>query len=129
LRSAEPIVAAALRRQWPSAAPRPDATASLAEEADLVLDAAFAGFCADRLSTRERMVTQMVLRGHSNQSVATLLGIAESTVKNHRKSIYAKLAIASQQELFSLFLTHALDRRTHWRPAPTLNVPAANLCP
>ncbi len=57
------------------------------------------------------MVTQLILRGHSTHSVSALLGIAEGTVKNHRKSIYAKLNIASQQELFSLFLAHVLARQ------------------
>ncbi len=119
LARAEPIVREALRRQWPdlgTARPAPS-SAEAAEEAGLVLDSAFAGFCAGLLSTRERMVTQMVLRGHSTHSVAALLGIAEGTVKNHRKSIYAKLGIASQQELFSLFLAHVLDGRAHRAPS------------
>ncbi|GGE22774.1 helix-turn-helix transcriptional regulator [Aureimonas endophytica] len=111
LSGAEPIVREALRRQFPRlAAPEP-AAAALAGAAEPVLDRAFATFCAGLLSTRERMVTQMVLRGHSTHSVAALFGIAEGTVKNHRKSIYAKLGIASQQELFSLFLTHVLTER------------------
>lgn len=111
LSAAEPIVRETLRRQWadlasPVSEPAPGADQP---DADHGLDDAFARFCPGLLSTRERMVTQMVLRGHSTHSVASLLGIAEGTVKNHRKSIYAKLGIASQQELFSLFLGHALS--------------------
>lgn len=108
LRSAEPIVREVLRRQWPCRAQQRTARSEATIQSGPGLDRAFATFCPDVLSTRERVVTQLVLRGHSNHSVADLLGIAEGTVKNHRKSIYAKLAIASQQELFSLFLRHAL---------------------
>jgi DNA-binding CsgD family transcriptional regulator len=111
LAAVEPVVREAVRAQWRDlAAPAPAAPAG-DDGAELVLDRAFADFCAGQLSTRERVVTQMVLRGHSTHSVAALLGIAEGTVKNHRKSIYAKLGIASQQELFSLFLAHILARR------------------
>ncbi|WAJ28535.1 helix-turn-helix transcriptional regulator [Antarcticirhabdus aurantiaca] len=115
LASVEPVVREAIRAQWRDLAVpamRVEAAGEAGEDgAELVLDRAFAGFCPGLLSTRERVVTQMVLRGHSTHSVAALLGIAEGTVKNHRKSIYAKLGIASQQELFSLFLAHILARR------------------
>ena len=37
-------------------------------------------------------------------SVALQLGIAPTTVKTHRKNLYAKLGIATQFELFSRFL-------------------------
>jgi len=50
----------------------------------------------------------MILRGHSALSIATTLDIAEGTVKNHRKSIYSKLSIASQQELFTKFITSVI---------------------
>ena len=121
LSAAEPIVRETLRRQWADlAAPQSEqAPGANASDVDHGLDDAFARFCPGLLSTRERMVTQMVLRGHSTHSVAALLGIAEGTVKNHRKSIYAKLGIASQQELFSLFLGHALGAREGARePSP-----------
>ena len=37
-----------------------------------------------------------------------IMTFAEGTVKNHRKSIYAKLGLASQQELFARFIEHML---------------------
>ena len=42
----------------------------------------------------------------SSDLVGLSLGIAEGTVKNHRKHIHAKLGISSQAELFALFLRH-----------------------
>jgi DNA-binding CsgD family transcriptional regulator len=56
------------------------------------------------LSDREREVTQLILRGHSSQSICFNLGISLGTVKTHRKNAYAKLNISSQSELLSLFL-------------------------
>jgi len=66
----------------------------------------FESFARDRLSHRERAVVRLVLEGHSTPSIALTLGIAEGTVKNHRKNIHARLGISSQAELFALFLRH-----------------------
>ncbi len=70
----------------------------------------FETFSADLLSDRERVVTAMILQGHSSASIGLNLGIAEGTVKIHRKSIHAKLEISSQAELFALFLRHLRSR-------------------
>ncbi|MCY1182826.1 Bacterial regulatory protein, luxR family [compost metagenome] len=56
------------------------------------------------LTERECLVAQYMLRGHSIRSLAERLGISEDTVKTHRKHLYAKLDIAKQSELFSLFI-------------------------
>ena len=61
-------------------------------------------FGRDRLSPREAEVIQMVLKGHSSLSISLTLDIALTTVKTHRKNAYAKLGIATQQELFNAFL-------------------------
>lgn len=62
------------------------------------------GFCKDRLSPREREVTHLILKGHSGESIGCNLGISITTVKTHRKNLYMKLGLSTQQELFSLFL-------------------------
>ncbi|MBT6825500.1 MAG: helix-turn-helix transcriptional regulator, partial [Rhodospirillales bacterium] len=49
-------------------------------------------------------VVSLILRGYSSISIGSMLDISVSTVKVHRKNIYAKLHISSQAELFSLFL-------------------------
>lgn len=66
--------------------------------------------CLDRmadglLTPREIEITSLILRGHSNTSISERLGIAEGTVKIHRKNIYHKLEISSQAELFARFIT------------------------
>lgn len=59
---------------------------------------------ANLLSPREREVAQLQLRGHSTLSISLQLNISATTVKTHRKNLYAKLGIATQFELFSLLL-------------------------
>ncbi|MBO3758426.1 helix-turn-helix transcriptional regulator [Ciceribacter sp. L1K22] len=66
--------------------------------------------CLDRmtdglLTPREIEITSLILRGHSNMSIAESLHIAEGTVKIHRKNIYHKLEISSQAELFARFIS------------------------
>ncbi|MEO5756764.1 MAG: helix-turn-helix transcriptional regulator [Mesorhizobium sp.] len=56
------------------------------------------------LSNRESEIVRLILKGHSSKSTARLLGNSPETVKVHRKRIYAKMRIASQGELFSIFL-------------------------
>ncbi|MFT3687632.1 response regulator transcription factor [Paenirhodobacter sp.] len=64
-------------------------------------------FGRDRLSPREAEILRMVLKGHSNLSISLTLGITIPTVKTHRQKGYAKLGIATQQELFHSFLLWA----------------------
>lgn len=68
------------------------------------LDRAFRNFGRDHLSTRECEVIQLILKGHSNKSIAQLLEISVDTVKVYNKRFHTKLDISSQAELFSLFL-------------------------
>jgi DNA-binding CsgD family transcriptional regulator len=56
-----------------------------------------------RITPRETQVVAQVLEGHSSESIANSLGISTGTVRIHRRNIYAKLDISSQQELFSIF--------------------------
>ena len=99
----EPIVRAAILRNWDAVMPA-NSTARSADAGEL--EAAFRSFADDLLSPREQVIVSLVLRGHSSGSVGLSLGIAEGTVKNHRKHIHAKLGISSQAELFALFLRH-----------------------
>lgn len=100
-----PLVGALFRRYWAgygdagSRTPPPDSR----------VDDAFADFGKSVLTGREREVTQLILRGHSSESICLKLGISLGTVKTHRKNVYAKLAISSQSELLSLFLQSLRD--------------------
>ncbi|HEX6245930.1 MAG TPA: LuxR C-terminal-related transcriptional regulator [Polyangiales bacterium] len=54
---------------------------------------------AHGLTPREREVAQLVCRGHTNQAVATCLGIAPSTVKTHLLRIFEKCGVDSRAGL------------------------------
>lgn len=64
----------------------------------------FENFGDTKLTSRERQITQLLLRGHSAKSVARELRIAPGTVMVHKRNLFAKLGITSQYELFSLFI-------------------------
>ena len=62
---------------------------------ELMLAAAAAAADASRSSISERELEVLVLlsRGHSNKTIARMLGTSESTVKFHLKNIYTKLQV------------------------------------
>lgn len=106
-----PVVIAAAERNWrrlevepvmADAKDKPDRN-GLPSGPDLAK--LFDAFGQRPLTRREREVGALVLRGHSSEAIARQLKIAPGTVKIHRKNIYAKLGIASQAELFSMFLS------------------------
>ena len=59
------------------------------------------------LSSRERQLVRLVLAGHPTALIAKRLGITVGTVKNHRRSIYRKLDITTERELFLQYFTGA----------------------
>jgi len=111
LRATEPIVHGALRRHWAHRRqrhPESDAVSNLHAH----VEAALTNFGRSALTKREYEVAQLLLRGHSTRSSARELGIAQETIRLHRKNVYAKLDVASQSELFVLFidsLAHIAD--------------------
>ena len=107
LREVEPVVREVISRHW-RRLDLPRQVSSAAQERSERLEHAFSCFATTTISTRERMVVQLILRGHSTRSIAKSLKIADGTVKNHRKNIYAKLKITSQRELFLRFVDHVL---------------------
>jgi DNA-binding NarL/FixJ family response regulator len=48
------------------------------------------------LSTREREVVELMIRGNSNKEIATQLNVSEHTVRNHLAKIFAKLGVTSR---------------------------------
>ena len=60
------------------------------------------------LSRREREVLDLVIRGHSNVSVASELFIALRTVETHRQHIMAKVGVRSGVDLVRLAAIHGL---------------------
>lgn len=63
------------------------------------------------VTPREQEVACFVLRAYTNASIAEVMGIAEETVKVHRKRLYTKLSISSQAELFMMFMKKNPGRR------------------
>lgn len=63
------------------------------------------------LTAREVHVVDMVLQGHSTESIARSLGVAQGTVKVHRRNIHRKLGIKSQAGLFARFIEIIENRR------------------
>lgn len=100
LRGLHPVVGASLRRHWEEMH-KPD-PAALQPGSEEVFRLAF----GDVLTPAQYAVTRLVLRGHSNVSIANNLGITEGTVKMHRYNIYKRLEISSQSELFQRFIDY-----------------------
>jgi DNA-binding CsgD family transcriptional regulator len=96
--SVVPFLSAAFRHYW-----RQGEAANVTERRNCAAEDAFQAFGGTLLSPRERQLAQLLLLGHSTISAGLQLGISPTTVKSHRKNLYAKLRIASQFELFSMF--------------------------
>ena len=111
LRRMEPIVHASSARHWRNLGhlgSRAAETETAQPDLNLQVISAFENFGDGVLTRREREVVRMVLRGHSSNSIGRQFQIATGTVKIHRKNIYAKLAISSQSELFSHFISYLM---------------------
>lgn len=96
-----PCIAALCRRHWPKLDPECDRGQGRIGQH---LEKSFERFTTSALSGRETEIVHLILKGHSSKSIARELGNSPETVKVHRKRIHNKLHIASQGELFSLFL-------------------------
>jgi DNA-binding NarL/FixJ family response regulator len=51
------------------------------------------------LTERERDIVQLIVDGHSNKALATALGIAHQTAKNHVRHVMAKARVNSRVQL------------------------------
>jgi DNA-binding CsgD family transcriptional regulator len=99
----EPVIRSAIAHYWSDLGTGEHDTSNTACLSNYV-DGVFESFGDPVLTSREREVARMVLRGHSSESIAKHLKISSATVKIHRRHIYSKLNISSQSELFSLFI-------------------------
>ncbi|WP_319782134.1 helix-turn-helix transcriptional regulator [Oceanisphaera sp. IT1-181] len=86
------------------------------------VEQALISFGQSRLTPREQQVAMLLVQGQDNAAIAQQLDIGEGTVKNHRKHLYAKLAIDSQAALFARFMNHLItydSAPSTKRPAPS----------
>ncbi len=105
LREIEPLLSAISLNTWEKHQETPDTS----DSADVVefhhrLKNALERFGTSVLTAREKDVLDHLLRGYSVKSAAVQLGITAGTVRIHRHSVYEKLDIGSQTELFALIL-------------------------
>ena len=105
LESVVPIVCSLGQRHWQSVPDWFEIESSEREPADTptIIENTVSAIFGSRITPRETQVVAQVLEGHSSESIAKGLGISTGTVRIHRRNIYAKLDISSQQELFSIF--------------------------
>ncbi|WP_376711363.1 helix-turn-helix domain-containing protein [Pseudochrobactrum lubricantis] len=103
LQAAEPFIRAALQAHWKMV--RPAGFTPVATSANDI-ETMFLSVFKDQLTSTQRNVARMILRGHSNASIANILNITEGTAKLHRSNIYKRLSISSQTELFQLFINY-----------------------
>jgi DNA-binding CsgD family transcriptional regulator len=64
----------------------------------------YESFGSSYVSEREQEVLELLLRGYGADKSAEKLDISLETVRRHRKSIYKKLDVNSQADLFALFI-------------------------
>jgi DNA-binding CsgD family transcriptional regulator len=105
LDSVAPIVTSLAQRHWKDLHNRFEVEPSDLEtgEQHKIIEDTVSALFSPRITPRETQVVAQVLEGHSSDSIARSLGISVGTVRIHRRNIYGKLQISSQQELFSIF--------------------------
>ena len=103
LRKAEPLVTAMVQRAWGRLGRRFEhSNRARAGNRDRINEAQSP--MSDKLTQRETTIIELVLQGHSSESIGLRLGVATGTVKVHRRNIYRKLGISSQAQLMSHYL-------------------------
>jgi len=115
LSSIVPIINSLAQRHWHALHTRFDDQPSGLKTSDnrtLIEDTVINALFGSRITPRETQVVAQVLEGHSSDAIARSLGISVGTVRIHRRNIYAKLQISSQQELFSIFFQKIKTLRT-----------------
>jgi len=115
LSSIVPIINSLAQRHWHALHTRFDDQPSGLKTSDnrtIIEDTVINALFGSRITPRETQVVAQVLEGHSSDAIARSLGISVGTVRIHRRNIYAKLQISSQQELFSIFFQKIKTLRT-----------------
>ncbi|MFJ3681437.1 LuxR C-terminal-related transcriptional regulator [Pseudomonas sp. NPDC090208] len=73
---------------------------------DMQSEDAFVEILQGQLTETQRYIAKLILQGHSNGSIARVLGISEGTVKVHKHNIYQRLEISTNTELYRLFINY-----------------------
>ncbi|UTW08199.1 helix-turn-helix domain-containing protein [Pseudomonas benzenivorans] len=103
LQTVAPIITQAFEAHWRLHPEEPGVTPGNPESH---LESAFVDILQGQLTDSQRYIAKLLLQGHSNASIAHLLGISEGTVKVHKHNIYQRLQISSNADLFRLFINY-----------------------
>jgi len=116
LKKTQPLVARMVKHYWARLAPRFDAQLRAGDKSrrsrgkpgnipptDIV-------WRDLSLTSRETAIVDLVLQGHSSESIGIKLAISTGTVKVHRRNVYRKLGISSQTQLLSIYLRSLAER-------------------
>ncbi len=105
LQTVSPIVISLATRHWQDVSDRFHTKKEDVEKHDdhSLIEKTVSDLFGHRITPRETQVVAQVLEGHSSESIAGNLGISVGTARIHRRNIYSKLQVSSQQELFSIF--------------------------
>ena len=104
LADAEPFVAAFVRQVWSGLADRFALAGQGRGRRSEPVSAADKVWRKLNLTDREASIIELVLQGHSSESIGLKLNISTGTVKVHRRNVYRKLGISSQIQLLSIYL-------------------------
>ncbi|MBB3310459.1 DNA-binding CsgD family transcriptional regulator [Rhizobium sp. BK196] len=107
LKKVEPLVASMVKHYWAGLAPRfvaQLAARGKSRRKSEVMPRADTVWHDLNLTGRETAIVELVLQGHSSESIGLKLNISTGTVKVHRRNVYRKLGISSQTQLLSLYL-------------------------
>ncbi|WP_420854880.1 helix-turn-helix transcriptional regulator [Shinella kummerowiae] len=104
LKDVEPFATAFVRRAWGDLAGRFAEVGQGRGRRSEPVSAADRVWRRLNLTDREASIIELVLQGHSSESIGLKLDISTGTVKVHRRNVYRKLGISSQIQLLSIYL-------------------------
>ena len=104
LQAIAPVVIAIMNRFWDAHAESFATDDDSASSFHGHLKFVFENFGSTLLTARELEIVRLTMRGYSDKLAARELDITPGTVRNHKKSIFNKLQVSSQGQVFGLFL-------------------------
>lgn len=104
LEAVSPAVVAVMRRYWTATRAGFENNTGKADSFHAHLHSVMDNFGCSILTAREMDVMQLTMRGYSDKLLARELDITPGTVRNHKKSIFSKLQVSSQGQIFGLLL-------------------------
>jgi len=104
LNAVSPAVVAIMRHFWDARKASLESGTTEADSFHTHLRYVMDNFGCSLLTAREMDIMQLTMRGYSDKLSARELDITPGTVRNHKKSIFSKLHVSSQGQVFGLLL-------------------------